>query len=339
MNGTGLRWGILGPGKIAQSVGPALARSGRLVAVGSRDEERARAFAEAHGAPKALGSYEALLADDEVEAVYIAVPNSLHAEWSIRAIEAGKHVLCEKPLAVTVAEARDMLAAAQAAGVVLMEAFMYRSHPQMPALKAIVEAGEIGEPRLIVSCFSFSVGRPSDVRLSAGLGGGSLWDVGCYCVNLARYLARTEPETVSASAVFEGGVDTLFAGVLQFPGALVSHFDSGLRVPLRAGAEIAGSEGRIVVPAPWKPDFHRASFMVETAAGQWEVVIEEGGDWYERQADAFAAAVRGEAPPPVSLADSLGNTRTLVALDRAARERRVVALSELAAATVSTAGA
>ncbi|MCZ7575207.1 MAG: Gfo/Idh/MocA family oxidoreductase [Ardenticatenaceae bacterium] len=331
MNGTGLRWGVLGPGKIARSVAPALATSGRLVAIGSRDEARARAFADRYGAPKAYGSYEALLADVEVEAVYVAVPNSLHAEWSIKAARAGKHVLCEKPLAVSVAEAQDMLVAAQEAGIVLMEGFMYRSHPQMPALKAVVEAGQIGELRLIVSCFSFSVDRSGDVRLSAELAGGSLWDVGCYCVNLARFLAGGEPQTVSAAANFEGGVDTLFAGILQFAGGVVSHFDSGLRVPLRAAAAVVGSEGRVVVPAPWKPDFHRASFTIETAAGQREVVIEEGGNWYERQADAFAAAVRGEAPPPISLADSLENTRTLVALDRAARERRVVALSALEA--------
>lgn len=329
MSQSGLRWGILGAANIARQVGPALAAGGTVVAVASRDEARARDFAATFGIPKIHGSYEALLADDDVDAIYNPLPNRLHAEWTIKAIQAGKHVLCEKPLAVTVDEAQAMIAAAEAAGVVLMEAFMYRFHPQIPTLKAIVEEGEIGELRLIRSTFSFFVKQPENIRLSAELAGGSLRDVGCYCVNFSRFLAGGEPERAIATAVFEGGVDTLFAGTLEFPGGVIAQFDSGLRCASRAEAEIVGSRGRIVVPAPWKPDFHRAGFTVETNAGRREVVIEEGGNWYEQQAAAFAAAVRGGTPPPISHADSLGNTRALVALDVAAREQRVVRLAEI----------
>jgi len=321
------RWGILGTGRIARVLAEAIRRSdyGELVAVGSRDRARAEAFAAEEGAARSYGSYEKLLAAADVQIVYNALPNTLHHEWTVRAAEAGKHILCEKPLAVTVAEAEAMFAAAEAHGVLLMEAFMYRCHPQTARLRELVAEGEIGELRLIHSTFGFFVTDPANIRLSAPLAGGGLMDVGCYCLNFSRTMAGEEPARVCAVARYgpESGVDEQLAGTLDFPSGAIAQFDVGVKSAGRAFAEIAGSEGRIIVPNPWKP----AEQSLVTIEGKHPRELQlDAKNAYVLQVDHFAQCVTAGARPEVTKADSIANTAAICAVRQSAREGRPVAL-------------
>src|SRR5438874_2619291 len=228
-----MRLGILSTARINRAVltGAHLSDRVEVVAVASRDAARAEAYAREHGIERAHGSYEALLEDPDVEAVYVSLPNSLHVPWSIRALEAGKHVLCEKPLDRRPREVERVFDAAERAGRILMEAFMYRHHPQTKRLAELVAAGAIGELELVRSSFSFTVADEANVRLSAELDGGSLMDVGCYCVSGTRLLAG-EAESVSAQQIVgPTGVDVRFVATMSFPGGVLAHFDSGLDLP------------------------------------------------------------------------------------------------------------
>ncbi|MBT8395595.1 MAG: Gfo/Idh/MocA family oxidoreductase, partial [Gemmatimonadetes bacterium] len=221
-----LSWGVISTAKIGQrAVNPAIQASsnGELLAVASRDAGKARAFAEEAGIPTSYGSYQALLDDPSIDAVYNPLPNSLHREWTIRAVEQGKHILCEKPLALDAAECREMEAAAAANGVKLMEAFMYRFHPRTERVLEMVREGEVGDIRQIRSSFTFPLDRPDDIRWDRELGGGALMDVGCYCINVSRTLAGREPVEVRAMANFrDGGVDQQMAGSLRFEDGLLA---------------------------------------------------------------------------------------------------------------------
>jgi D-xylose 1-dehydrogenase (NADP+, D-xylono-1,5-lactone-forming) len=231
-----VRWGILSTAAINEKLLAGARRSDAVVvvAVGSRDGERAAEFAERHGIPRAHGSYEALLADPDVEAVYIPLPNGLHHPWTLRALEAGKHVLCEKPYSRRPAEVEEAFDAAERAGLVLSEAYMYRYNPQIVRLAELVGGGAIGELRTISSAFTHPCEDPGDVRLSAELDGGGLMDVGCYCVSASRLLAG-EPEIVTAQQdLGPGGVDVRMAGTLSFAGGVLAHFDCGFHVPDRS---------------------------------------------------------------------------------------------------------
>ncbi len=249
-----LRWGILSSANIAtEKVIPGIRKSARsrVVAIGSRDLERAQAVAVRHDIERAYGSYEALLADPDVDAVYIPLPNHLHAEWAIRAVRAGKHVLCEKPLALDVAEVDAMEKAARESGVVLAEAFMYRHHPQTLKVKELVDGGAIGAVRFVRGTFSFPLSRPDDVRLRPEWGGGCLWDVGCYPLSFTRFLLGAEPVEMFGSQVLgPSGIDETFAGQLVFPGGVLAQVDAGFRSPVRAELEIAGTTGTIRVRHP-----------------------------------------------------------------------------------------
>ncbi len=252
-----LRWGVISTANIGRAaVNPAIqeSRNGRLLGVASRNEDRARSFAEAHGIPRAYGSYEALLADPEIDAVYIPLPNSLHHPWTIRALEAGKHVLCEKPLALSVAECREMEAAAKANDRLLMEAFMYRFHPRTQALVEQVANGEVGTLRAVRSAFTFRLTRPENIRLSVELGGGALMDVGCYCVNVSRTLAGAEPLEVQAWANWgESGVDVELTGVLRFASGMHAHFDCALTMDRREVVEVAGTDASVLMDDAFLP--------------------------------------------------------------------------------------
>src|SRR2546428_6081014 len=229
-----LRWGTTSTARIGiRRVIPALRRSrtGTAVAIASRDLARAREIAAKFQIPRAHGSYEALLADPDVDAVYNPLPNTLHPEWTIRAARAGKHVLCEKPLAIDARQAQTMVDAGRAAGVLLQEAFMYRFHPQITELRRLVASGAVGVPWLARSAFTFSVGSDDDIRLNPALGGGGLLDVGCYCVSISRLLMG-EPKAVTASGAFEHGVDVRLAGLLSFA-AGAGRFDYGLAFSTR----------------------------------------------------------------------------------------------------------
>lgn len=322
-----LGWGILGTARINRRLIPPLRVSprNRLRAVASRDADRAAAYAREWGIERAYGSYQELLEDAEIDAVYVPLPNHLHAEWAVRAARAGKHVLCEKPLALTVAQVDAMAAAAREGGVVLTEAFMYRHHPQTLRIKQLVDEGAVGEPRFVRGSFSFALTRPGDVRLDPTMGGGAVWDVGCYPVSFTRFVLGAEPvEVVGHATLGPTGIDESFAGQMVFPGGVLAQFDCSFRAPYRTRMEIVGAEGRIVVPEPWVPG---AGEPLRITRGEKEEPLSvDGEDRYRLEIEDLAdAALRGQ-PPRVSLAESRGNVATLVALLESAREGRVVRL-------------
>jgi predicted dehydrogenase len=328
--GVRTRWGLVSTARINQRVlkGARRSKEVEVVAVASRDRARAEAYAREQGIERAHGSYEALLADPDVDAVYISLPNSLHVEWTIEALEAGKHVLCEKPLTRRPEEAERAFDVAERAGLLLMEGFMYRHSPQTRRLKELVDGGAIGTVRLVRASFSFVVVDAADIRLAAEYDGGALMDVGCYCVSGARLLAG-EPERLSGEqALNADGVDVRFAGVLRFPGDVVTHFDCALDVPYRAELEVVGEDGTILVPDPWivsEPGILvRRGGSIEEAAGE-EVPVEKVNH-YQLELENMSAAIRGEAEPLLGRADAVAQARALEALYRAAEEARVVAL-------------
>jgi predicted dehydrogenase len=320
-----MRLGILSTARINRHVLPAARESDgvEVVAVASRDAARAEAYAREHGIPQAHGSYEALLADPEVDAVYIPLPNALHVEWSVRSLEAGKHVLCEKPLSRHPAEVERAFDTAEREGRILMEAFMYRHHPQTRRLAELVAGGAIGELRLIRSAFSFSLTELANVRLSADLDGGSLMDVGCYCVSGARLLAG-EPELVSAAETRAGfGVDVRFAAWMRHPHGVLAHFDSALDLPGRSALEVAGSDGSLFAADPW----HVRRPGLELRRGDEDEAIEvPAANSYRLELENLAAAISGEAEPLLGRDDALGQARALDALLRSAGSAQPVSL-------------
>jgi predicted dehydrogenase/aryl-alcohol dehydrogenase-like predicted oxidoreductase len=323
-----LRWGIIGTGAIAHTFARGVKHSqrGELVAVGSRRQESADAFAKEFGLPRAHGSYEALLADGEVDAVYVSTPHPMHAEWAIKSAEAGKHVLCEKPLAVNYPEAMAIVEAAAENDVFLMEAFMYRTHPQTRRLVDLIREGAIGQVCVIQASFSFRTGPNPESRLmSNALGGGGILDVGCYPVSFARLIAGAasgrdfmDPVEVKACGyVGETNVDEWTAAVMKFPGGIIAQVATGVRVGQDNVARIYGSDGSIIVPQPWSPgrEGGSTSILLQRKGGQEEIAVKTGEWLYGIEADAVAANVeRRQAPcPAMSWADSLGN---MMVLDR-----------------------
>ena len=296
-----LRWGVLGTANIARkAVIPAIhaAIGNDLVAVASRDPAKAERFAEEVQAERAYGSYEALLADPQVDALYIPLPNALHADWTVRAVEAGKHVLCEKPLATSPAECRRMYAAADTAGLQLMEAFMYRHHPRTRRLLELVHGGALGEVRWLQANFSFTVADPSNVRLDAALAGGALMDVGCYGVDVARALVGEEPVEAQAHARWApSGVDETLVGSLRFPSGVVAHVACSLAAIRTETYEVVGSEGRLHVTRAFLPGHEACEAVLERPDGAVERLTFEGVDQYRLMVEAFERAVRsGELP-------------------------------------------
>jgi predicted dehydrogenase len=312
-----LRLGLLSTADINRKLlgGVRAAAGVKAVAVASRDEARAEAFAAEHGLGRAHGSYEALLADPDVDAVYIPLPNSLHVPWSIRALRAGKHVLCEKPLTRRPEDAQAAFDAAENAGRVLAEAFMWRHHEQARRLRVLVRDRVVGHLRLIRAAFSFDLRRQGDVRLQRSLDGGGLMDVGCYCVSAMRLLAG-EPERVSGRQVIGGeDVDVRFAATLTFPGAVLGAFDCGLDVVPRSELEVIGDAGSLFLADPW----HSVHTAIEVRRPDGTEVIEiPPADPYACELEDFAAAVRGERPHPFGRDDAVGQARAIAALYRSA---------------------
>jgi predicted dehydrogenase len=318
-----LGWGILGPGRIAPRIVRALVDNprGELRAVAGRDEARARAFAERHGVASVHPSFDAFLDDPSIDAVYVALPNSLHAEWAVRALEAGKHVLCEKPLAMRVEEVDEVVDAADRTGRVAVEAFMYLHHPQTLRTVEIARSGILGDIQVINGAFSFFLTYPNDPRIDPELGGGSLWDVGCYPVSLARRVAGEEPEALAGFARFdERGVDRSFVGALRFPGGLLAHFECGFAAADRERIEVVGSEATLVVDHPFLPEPDGPSPVMRILRdGEEEVLETPSIDDYRAEVDDLQAAILDGSPPRVDLAFSRGNVATLVGLDASAR--------------------
>jgi D-xylose 1-dehydrogenase (NADP+, D-xylono-1,5-lactone-forming) len=320
-----VKWGFLSTANINDKLLPGVEASPDvdLVAVASRDGGRAEAYARERGIERSYGSYGELLADPDVEAVYISLPNSMHVEWSIRALDAGKHVLCEKPLSRHPDDVEQAFDAAEKNGRILMEAFMYRHNPQTKRFLELVEGGAIGRLRLVRAAFSFPLADAMNVRLNAELEGGALMDVGCYCVSGSRLLAG-EPEVVSGQEVAApSGVDELFAGTLRFPGGVLAEIDCGLVLPERDELEAIGEEGSIFLDDPW----HSRSPVLELRREEGTERIElEPEDSYRLQLENMSAAVRGRAQPLLGRADALGQARAMEALYRSADEGGPVSL-------------
>ena len=323
-----LRFGILGTGNIARQFaeGVAGAKRSAVVAVGSRSREAAEAFARSHEIRQAHATYDALLDDESVEAIYVSLPNSMHCEWTIKALEAGKHVLCEKPLASNAGEAQQMFDAAARCDRLLVEAFMYRSHPQTHAMLKQIRAGVIGEVRLVRTSFCYFTRRiEGNIRFSAELAGGALMDIGCYCIDFSRLM--TGARIVEAHAVghlHESGVDDWASGAIRFDSDATASFTCGMQLHADNAAYVCGSEGYITVPMPWKPPVQRAKVHVcqstppqmdkgATAVAPEAKTIEVNADrpLYALEADDFAAAVRDGAAPAMSREDSLELMRVL----------------------------
>jgi xylose dehydrogenase (NAD/NADP) len=314
-----VRWGFLSTARINDHVLRGARKSGRLevLAVGSRDAGRAEAYARERGIERAYGSYEALLEDPDLDAIYISLPNHLHVEWSIRALEAGKHVLAEKPLDRRPEEVERAFDAAERADRFLMEGFMYRHHPQTRRLKELVEEGAIGELRLVRTTFSFLLTELGDVRMRPDLDGGALMDLGCYCVSAARLLGG-EPESVTAHQVLSPtGVDVRFAGTLHFPRDVLGHFDCAFDLPPRHEIEAVGSEGSLVVPDPWIIDDWGLELRRD---GEIERIEVEKRNKYQLELENLSGAIRGGGSPLLGREDAVGQARTIDALYRAAEE-------------------
>ena len=328
-------WGLLGTARINRRLIPAMraARRSRVVAVASRREGHAAAYAHEWNIDVVHSSYEALLRDRRVDAVYIPLPNSLHVEWTLRALDAGKHVLCEKPLALTAEDVDRVAAVARARGLVVAEGFMYRHEALTARIVELLRSGRIGTPVFINAGFTYLQTREPDVRLDPALGGGSLWDVGCYAVNMARVVAGAEPisalgvaTTRSGEEFGEGtGVDDSFTGVLRFPRELVASVHSSFRAEYRGWLEVTGSDGVLRVGNPFRPEAQESIELRQ--GGEWTRVQVGGSSLlFVRQVDDFVAAVLDGKPSAVSLADSRGNAAALAALYASARSGRSVAV-------------
>jgi predicted dehydrogenase len=312
-----VRWGIISTANIIRHVIPAAHASPKveLVAIASREQSRADAYAREWGIERAYGSYEGLLEDPDVEAVYIPLPNSMHVEWSIRSVEAGKHVLCEKPFDRRPEEVERAFDAADSAGRLLMEAFMYRHNPQTHQLAELVRSGAIGELRVIRSAFSFSVYDPGNIRLRTDVDGGSLMDVGCYCVSGSRLLAG-EPVAVHGEAyVGPTGTDWVFGGTLRFADDVVALFDCGTCLPLRDELEAIGTEGSLFLDDPW----HCRKPVIELRRGDDVERLElEPADSYRLQFENLSDAIRGEATPLLGREDAVAQAQVIDGLFRSA---------------------
>jgi predicted dehydrogenase len=322
-----LRWGLLSTARINRVLIPPLRVSARneLVAVASREKAKAEQYAAEWKIPRVHASYEALLADPEIDVIYNPLPNSLHAEWTIKALRAGKHVLCEKPLTAKVAETDAVIAAAEASGKIVAEAFMYRHHPQTLKVKELVDNGALGELRLIRGSFTFTLSRDPDVRLRSDLDGGSIWDVGCYPVSYTRMIVGAEPEEVFGWQMTGAtGVDMLFIGQMRFPGGVFAQFDCSFRTPYRAQMEIVGSEATLTIPAPFKPGLENEIYL--TRGDETDQIVVEGQELYLGEVEDMADAVLLGKRPRISLADSRGNVATLVALLQSAKDGKPVRL-------------
>jgi predicted dehydrogenase len=314
-----LRLGLLSTANINQAILGGVAHTGaaEVAAVASRDEARARAYAAEHGIARAHGSYEALLADPDVDAVYVPLPNALHVEWSVKALEAGKHVLAEKPLSRHPADVERAFDAADAAGRVLQEAFMWRYTPQTAKLVELLP--RVGELRLVRASFSFPEREPGDVRLSTELEGGALMDVGCYCVSAIRLVAG---EPVGFSGVQtpggDGGVDVLFAGAMALPGGALGHFDCGMVSARRDELEVVGADATLWLDDPW---FNRDPVIeVREADGTVERVTVESVNPYAAELEELAAVAAGEREARFGRADAVGQARAIAGLYDAAAE-------------------
>jgi D-xylose 1-dehydrogenase (NADP+, D-xylono-1,5-lactone-forming) len=322
-----LNWGLLSTARINNALIPPLRASKRnhLMAVGSRTQESAEKYAQVKKIPRAQGSYESLLADPEIDVIYNPLPNHLHAEWTIKAVEAGKHVLCEKPLALNVHEVDAMQAAARKHGCVVMEAFMYRHHPQTLKVQEIVKSGSLGTLKLIRGSFSFLLSRDGDVRLDPAMGGGSIWDIGCYPISYARTVLGENPlEVFGWQVTGKTGIDETFVGQMRFANDVLVQFDSSFAIPFHAFMEIVGVEGTLNVPKPFQPYKNEKIYL--TQGDKTETIKIKGQELYIGEVEDMADAILLGKEPRISLEDSRANVGVISALLESARVGKPVKL-------------
>lgn len=322
-----IRWGILGAANIGRKVIPAIhdAKNSVVSAVASRDQAKAQAYAAELNIPTAYGSYEALLNDPNIDAIYIPLPNGLHYEWSLKCAAAGKPTLCEKPLTANAAEARELVETFEQAGLTFAEAFMYRHHPMTRRVVQMVREGAVGQVSIITAAFTFPIRRETDVRLNNDLAGGALMDVGCYPVSLMRMVTGEEPDEALAIANFGGGsqVDETLSGVLHFPSGIIGHFDCGFRSFLTNSYEIRGTKGKInVEPSFTMPATQPSVIRLtrdENGASRVEEIEIPPANSYQLMVEDFAAAIQEKRPPLYDGRDAITQMHTIDMLYASAR--------------------
>ena len=329
-----LRWGILGVAGINQRLIPAFKGSttAELVGIASRSMEKATNAAKADGIPKPFGRYEELLADPAIDAIYNPLPNHLHAEWTKKAADAGKHILCEKPLCPTAAECADLVAYCRTKGVRLMDGFMWPHHPRTKKIRETIDSGAIGEVKKVNAAFTFNLeGLPTNnIRMQPQAAGGGLMDVGCYTTYAIRWWMRAEPVSVFASAQFVNEVDVAMSGVMNFADGRTANFDCGFTHPLRTWVEIVGTTGVIRIPNLWIPD-DRATFQIHRQKGDFDTSIEEietpGQNQMVHMLDDFAEAVREKRECVPNPDEAVRTGRVMDALAQSAKVEKTVAVA------------
>jgi len=295
------------------------------MAVASRSQDKASQYAATWGIPRIHASYEALLADPEIDVIYISLPNSLHAEWSIKALQSGKHVLCEKPLTTSIKDVENVMNVARKTGMVITEAFMYRHHSQTILVKQMVDNGEIGNLQLIKGSFCYTNTRSSDPRFDPALGGGSFWDVGCYPISYARYIAGQEPiEVYGHQVTGPTGIDLLFAGQMLFPGGVISQFECSFITANKVEMEITGDKGRITIPEPYKPGV-KTNILFQNE-GQARTISIKGEKLYQAEIEDLENAILNGAAPHISLDDSRGNIAVIEAFYHSAQSLKPISI-------------
>lgn len=324
-----INWGFLSTARINQALIPPINLSprNRLLGVASRDQVKAHDYAKTNHIPRYYDNYVSLLNDPEVDVVYISLPNHLHSEWTIKAANAGKHVLCEKPLAQNIAEIDAIIDASKKNNVVVSEAFMYRHHPQTKKVLELIENGVIGDLLYIRGSFSFFLDKINDFRLSSETGGGSIWDIGCYPINYARTIAKSNVKEVFGwQNKGSEDVDLLFCGQIKFSNGVIAQFDSSFRSPLKSKIEICGTEGYIDIPDPYKPYYN--SKIILNRDDYSKVFNIAGEMLYLGEIEDFADAILIEKPPLISLYDSRENTRTINALITSSNKGHPIVLED-----------
>ena len=322
-----LRWGLLSTARINKKLIAPLRLSKRstLLAVASRSQEKADSYAREQKIQRAYRSYEALLADSEIDVIYNPLPNHLHAEWSIKAVEAGKHVLCEKPLALTLADVDAMAAAAGRTGKIIAEAFAYRAHPHMRKIKEIISSGLLGKLKMVHGSFTFVMTKDDDIRWDPQMGGGGLWDIGCYPLSFTRTVLGKEPlEVFGWQVTSPTGVDEVFAGQLRFPGDIFFQLDCSFKIPSHAFVEIVGDEGTLNIPEPFNLLARKTLYL--TRDGKTSTIVVKGPDPYLAEVENFTDAILLNKMPVTSLADSRLNTAAILALLESAKTGKPISL-------------
>ena len=315
-----LRWGLLSTARINNALIPPLKLSNRnkLAAVASRSQEKADTYKREKKIKRAFGSYETLLADPDIDVIYNPLPNHLHAKWTVQAVEAGKHVLCEKPLALSLDEVDAITEASRRYGKIVAEAFAYRSHPHMLKIKEIIDSGQLGKVKFVHGSFTFVMTKEADIRWNPEMGGGSLWDIGCYPLSFTRAVLGAEPlEVFGWQVTSPSGIDETFAAQLRFPGDVYAQLDCSFKVPYHVFMEIIGDEGTLNIPQPFNTGAKKNLYL--TRDGKTSTIVVKGPDPYVAEVENLADAILLGKPLVVSLADSRADTAAILALLESAK--------------------